>query len=77
MAFLQAVVEALVALFEHGSYGAVVGPPRSVVVDLSSSSWGPDEDLQGVGVVLALATMGYVPILSLSCLLQEGKNVRI
>ena len=68
-AFLQAVVEALVAVFEHRPHDAAVGPPRCVVVDLSSSLRRPDEDSQGVGVVLALATMGYVPLLSLSRLL--------
>lgn len=35
----------------------------------------PHEDLQRVGAVFALATMGHVPVISLSGRLQEGKDV--
>jgi hypothetical protein len=38
-------------------------------VDLGSTSRRPEEDLQGVRVILAIAAIGYVPVLDLSCLL--------
>ncbi len=76
MAFLQAVVEALVALFEHGAHGAAISSPGGVVVDLRSGFWRPDEDLQGVGAILAVAAKGYVPVLSPSRSLQERRDVR-
>src|SRR3712207_8099163 len=44
----RAVVQALVALFEHRSRHAAIGSPGGVVVDLCSGACGPDEDLQGV-----------------------------
>jgi hypothetical protein len=74
---LRAVVEAIVALFEDGSHHAVVGTPAGVVVDLGPGSWGPDEDLQRVRVILAVAAIGHVPVIGLSRLLWEGKNVRV
>jgi hypothetical protein len=67
----RAVIEALVALFKHRSHNAAIGTPRGVVVDLGPTSLRPEEDLQGVGVIRAVADMGYVPIPDLSFLLQE------
>jgi hypothetical protein len=46
-----------------------------VVVDLGSLPRWPDENLQGVGAVFALAAMGHVPIIGLSDLIQKGKDV--
>ena len=57
-----AIVQALVALFEHGPNGAAVGSPGGVVVDLGSGSRRPDKDLQGVRTVLALVAVGHVPL---------------
>ena len=44
-------------------------------MDLSPGSRRPVEDLQGVGIILAVAAMGHVPALSPSRFLQEGKGV--
>jgi hypothetical protein len=48
-----------------------------MVVDLGPTSRRPDEDLQRVGVILAVAAKGHVPVLSVSCLLEEGKNMGV
>ena len=46
-------------------------------MDLGSGSRRPDEDLQGVGAILAVAAMGYVLVLSPSRSLQERRDVRV
>src|SRR5215212_8545693 len=65
----RAVIEALVALFEHRSHNAAIGTPRGVVVDVGPPPLRPEEDLQGVGIIRAVAAMGYVPIPDRSFLL--------
>jgi len=74
---LRAVVQAFVAFFEHRSHHAAISPPGGVVVNLCSGSRGPDEDLQGVGTVLAVEGMGHVPAFVPSRFLQEGKDIGI
>src|SRR5829696_4396528 len=60
----RAIVQALVALFEHGPDGAAVSSPGGVVVDLGSGSRRPNEDLQGKGAVLCVVAVGHVPVFS-------------
>jgi len=48
-----------------------------VVVDPRSGSRGPDEDLQGVGAILAVEGMGHVPVFACSRFSQQGKDVSI
>src|SRR5215204_494501 len=60
----RAIVQALVALFEHGARGAAVDSPGGVVVDLGSGSRRPNEDLQGKGAVLCVVAVGHGPVFS-------------
>jgi hypothetical protein len=73
----RAVIEAFVALFEHRSHHAAICSPGGVIVDVSSASLRPDEDLQRVGAILALAALGHVPVFDYSRCLQEGKDACI
>ena len=58
----RAIVQALVALFEHRADGAAIGSLGGVVVDLGLGSRRPDEDLQGVRTVHAFVAVGHVPL---------------
>src|SRR5215210_4428705 len=66
-----AVVCAVVALFEHRSYGAGVGAPGGVVVDLGCRPRRPHEDLQGVGAVVGVIAAGDVPAIGVARLPEE------
>jgi hypothetical protein len=65
-----AVVEALVALLEHGTGSSAVGAPRGVVVDLRPRPCGPDENLQGVSAILSIVAVGHLPPFSVSRLFE-------
>src|SRR5215210_5505213 len=72
----EAVVQALVALFEYGSHSTAVDSPGGMVVDLGLGTRRPDEDLQREGVVLAFIAVGHVPVFFSSCrLFQKGKDL--
>src|SRR5215211_2006067 len=70
------VVDTLVALFQDASRDATKRSPGGMVVDASSRTRRPNEDLQRVGAARALLMIGYVPVLILSRILQERQDVR-